>query len=140
MSDDIKSVGPLRSDNENWFRENFADEMYYDPSNEVSPFGNDDGSDALWLWTEGPRAGELTRESTLEDVLDIRIEVDEWLRQMDTDQAAQVVGAGFTLLRLTGQLDTTGRALIERAFAVYEIRFDSPRELAVMRRDIASAL
>ena len=54
------------------------------------------------------------------------------------DAATVVVGAGFTLLRLTGQIDDEGRAAVLRALAALEAFHGEQPELSRMRDDLES--
>ena len=45
------------------FAEHFTDPLYVDQAEDFAPFGNDEGSDTLWVWTQ--RRSELTRCTTL---------------------------------------------------------------------------
>ena len=48
------------------------------------------------------------------------------------------IGAGFTLLRLTGRIDEDGRLQTLRALDVLIHRYDSPPQLVRQRRDLES--
>lgn len=54
----------------------------------------------------------------------------------DVDVATIVLGAGFTLLRLTGQIDPEGRSLVLAALDVLQDFYGPELELDVMRRDV----
>jgi hypothetical protein len=54
----------------------------------------------------------------------------------DVDVATIVLGAGFTLLRLTGQIDTEGRRLVLAALDVLQGFYGPRREIDLMRRDL----
>jgi uncharacterized protein YfeS len=105
------------------FSTHFDDPIYDDPALETAPFGSDEGSDMLWEW--GQRRDELTRDSTIADVM----ETDAWtldalVERMSgidhLDQASIVRGAAFTLLRLVGHLSDQDRETAVRCID-YEI-------------------
>ncbi|MDF2143788.1 hypothetical protein [Knoellia sp. p5-6-4] len=54
------------------------------------------------------------------------------------DAATITIGAGFTLLRLTGRIDEDGRLQTLRALDVLIHRYDSPPQLVRQRRDLES--
>jgi hypothetical protein len=54
----------------------------------------------------------------------------------EVDVATIVLGAGFTLLRLTGHIDSEGRGLVLAALRVLEDFYGPQREFDVMRRDV----
>jgi uncharacterized protein YfeS len=130
------------------FVAHFTDPVYSDEGGEFAPFGTDEGWDLLYTWAErrdelGPRTTvmELIEGSGLGDVvaeLD-RPEPPGVPRPGgQVDAATITVGAGFTLLRLTGRIDDTGRAMTMKALDILIARFDSPPELVRQRADLAS--
>jgi hypothetical protein len=54
------------------------------------------------------------------------------------DAATITIGAGFTLLRLTGRIDEEGRHQMLKAIDVLMHRYDSPEELVRQRTDLQS--
>lgn len=54
------------------------------------------------------------------------------------DAATITIGAGFTLLRLTGHIDEAGRKLTLKAIDVLIRRYDSPPELLRQKADLQS--
>lgn len=52
------------------------------------------------------------------------------------EAATIVVGAGFTLLRLTGRIDDAGRRQTLKALNVLINRYDAPVELLKQRADL----
>jgi len=54
------------------------------------------------------------------------------------DAATIVIGAGFTLLRLTGHIDDEGKLLTLKALDVLIARYDSPPQLLRQRTDLQS--
>jgi len=87
------------------FAAHFTDPIYDEVSDETAPFGSDEGADTLAIWDE--RRDELGSRSTVADVLEG--DPQEYLRSNTLDDAIAVQSAGFTLLRLTGQIDADGR-------------------------------
>lgn len=148
------------------FTEHFTDPIYDDPAEEFAPFGSDEGADILAEWAE--RADELGSDSVLRDVLRDAFEdsadLQDFLDSLtsaskevaaapagptraglripepggDVDVATIVLGAGFTLLRLTGQIDGEGRQLVFASLDVLQNFYGLEREFEVMRRDLES--
>ncbi len=126
------------------FTDHFTSPIYDDPAGEFAPFGTDEGADLLADWAA--RTDELGPTSTVRDLLADGLEdpadVDGMLAQLDdedgVDAATVVVGAGFTLLRLTGQIDDEGRAAVLRALAALESFYGEQPELNRMRDDLES--
>lgn len=54
------------------------------------------------------------------------------------EAATLTIGAGFTLLRLTGHIDDAGRRQTLKALDVLIRRYDSPQELVRQRTDLES--
>ena len=54
------------------------------------------------------------------------------------DAATITIGAGFTLLRLTGRIDEEGRRQTLKALDVLIRRYDSPQELMRQQADLES--
>lgn len=139
------------------FRTHFTDPLYDDPEGEFAPFGTDEGFDMLHEWAE--RRGELASTSTLSQLLE-ESGFDGVEQQLDVpepaglgrehgpakipvpggqiDAATIVIGAGFTLLRLTGNLDEQGKRLTLKALEVLIDFYDSPAELLHQREDLSS--
>jgi len=90
------------------FTDHFTSPIYDDAGDEFAPFGTDEGADLLADWAA--RTDELGPTTTVRDLLadglDDPADVDGMLAELDdedgVDAATVVVGAGFTLLRLTG--------------------------------------
>jgi len=126
------------------FTEHFTSPIYDDPAGEFAPFGNDDGADLLADWAV--RTDELGPTSTVRDLLadgfDDPVAVDGMFAELDDedgiDTAFIVVGAGFTLLRLTGQIDDEGRTGVLRALLALETSYGEQPELTRMRDDLES--
>jgi uncharacterized protein YfeS len=126
------------------FTDHFTSPIYDDPAGEFTPFGTDEGADLLAEWAA--RTDELGPTSTVRDLLadasDDPADVDVLLAEIDeedgVDAATTVVGAGFTLLRLTGQIDDEGRAVVLRALAALESFYGEQPELSRMRDDLES--
>ncbi|QGF23607.1 hypothetical protein [Raineyella fluvialis] len=129
------------------FRAHFADSVYEDPEGEFAPFGTDEGADLLAEWSE--RVEELTDDMTVADLL-AESGFEGVLEDLDLpdsgaavpepggpiDAATIVVGAAFTLLRLSGRIDTDGRAAALRGLAVLEAAYGEVPELARQRIDL----
>ncbi|RKT79478.1 hypothetical protein DFJ68_2951 [Terracoccus luteus] len=132
------------------FAAHFTDPLYDDPAGEFAPFGSDEGADLLAEWSDRP--GDLREDSTLRRLLAEAFtdpsDLDDVLGGLarptdddagdDVDTATMVVGAGFTLLRLTGQVDDEGRELVLAGLRVLTDVYGAHREFEVMRRDLES--
>ena len=126
------------------FTHHFTSPIYDDPTGEFAPLGNDEGADILADWAG--RTDELGPTSTVRDLLadglDDPGDVDALLAELDDedgiDTAFIVVGAGFTLLRLTGQIDDEGRTAVLRALVALETSYGEQPELTRMRDDLES--
>jgi uncharacterized protein YfeS len=130
------------------FTDHFTSPIYDDPGDEFAPFGSDEGAELLADWAA--RTDELGPTTTvrdlladsLDDGLDDTDDVDALLDALDdedgVDAATIVVGAGFTLLRLTGQIDDEGRAAVLRALAALEAFHGEQPQLSRMRDDLES--
>lgn len=127
------------------FDAHFTDPLYEDEADELAPFGSDEGWDLVHGW--GGRRAELSASSTVRDLL----EDDEMgfaLDELDApaepspvpepggrvDASVIVVGAGFTLMRLTGQIDDEGRELV--LAALRNLADEYPDE-ATLERQVA---
>jgi len=126
------------------FTDHFTSPIYDDAGDEFAPFGTDEGADLLADWAA--RTDELGPTTTVRDLLadglDDPADVDGMLAELDdedgVDAATVVVGAGFTLLRLTGQIDDEGRAAVLRALAALEAFHGEQPQLSRMRDDLES--
>lgn len=109
----VHDAGAADEDDEDWsegftapaFAAHFTDPIYRDVGLETAPFGSDEGADMLAIWDE--RRDELRPDSTVADVLEG--DPEEYLSHQEVDSAVAVQSAGFTLLRLTGQIDAAGK-------------------------------
>jgi uncharacterized protein YfeS len=121
------------------FRAHFTDPVYDDAGADSGPFGNDEGWDLVMEW--GDRRDELGPDSTLATVLetdDVR-EVAGPMEGIDGLETAQfIVGAAFTLLRLTGQLREDDRALALEALDFLIDTGGTESELLVQRDDLTA--
>ena len=130
------------------FTSHFTDPVYEDPAGEFAPFGTDEGWDLLHEWAD--RRSELNTSSTVSQLLE-ESGFGEMEHQLDVpetagipvpggqvDAATMVIGAGFTLLRLTGHVDEQGKRLTLKALNVLIDRYDSPSELLRQRADLES--
>ena len=128
------------------FTDHFTSPVYDDAGDEFAPFGSDEGAELLADWAA--RTDELGPTTTVRDLLADSFEdpadVDGLIAEIDdedgVDAATTVVGAGFTLLRLTGQIDDEGRAVVLRALAALESFYGEQPELTRMRDDLESFL
>lgn len=122
------------------FAAHFRDPIYDDPADDFAPFGNDEGWDLL---AEGvQRIDELDSTSTLQQI------APEWfedgtpapsdLNEDDVDLNDIVIGAGFTLLRLTGQIREADRALVLRALDVRDLTYGRDPKTERLRSDLRS--
>lgn len=130
------------------FAAHFTDPIYDDPAHELAPFGSDEGWDLLYEWAE--QRDQLTADTTVADLIgasgfaDIvaELEVEEGpgipAPGGQVDAATITIGAGFTLLRLTGHIDDEGRQHTLRALDILIDRYGSPPELLQQRADLQS--
>ena len=125
------------------FSAHFTDPMYDDPGDEFAPFGSDEGADDLTEWSE--RLDELDDSTTvrflLEDGFDDPTDVDGFITELtdedeSVDAAVITVGAGFTLLRLTGHIDEEGRALVLTALGRLQAFYGEQSQFTRMRADL----
>jgi uncharacterized protein YfeS len=122
------------------FAEHFTDPLYVDQAEEFAPFGSDEGSDTLAIWTD--RRTELTKCTTLRWMFEQDDEADalDDPASNGPDVDGFIIGAGFTLILFTGHIDTEGKQLVldalQRTYSYYaKVK---PREPAVMIRDLKS--
>jgi len=130
------------------FAAHFTDPLYDDPASELAPFGNDEGWEILYEWDE--RRDELTPETTVADLIvgsgfaelvsSAGVDPGEGVPEAGglLDAATIVVGAGFTLLRLSGHIDDEGKRETLRALDILMDFYGSPPELVVQRDDLRS--
>jgi hypothetical protein len=123
------------------FAAHFTDPVYEDPAGEFAPFGTDEGADVLAEWAT--RRSELSQSTTLRDLLAEDFDdVDEFLvaqqDEVDVGLDAAVIGAGFTLLRLTGQIDVEGRLILAGALGRTVAFYGAQPELGQMQEDLAT--
>jgi uncharacterized protein YfeS len=120
------------------FAAHFRDPIYDEEGDDLAPFGSDEGWDLLAGW--GKRTDELSSTSTLAQIVPEEFEkravVPADLNENDVDLVGTVIGAGFTLLRLTGQIDEPGRALLFRALDIREQVEGQRAETDRMRADL----
>lgn len=115
------------------FAAHFTDPVYEDVSNDLTPFGSDEGSDMLAEWDQ--RRDELGTLSTVADVLGN----DPFEHQSSDDiySLMEVQAAGFTLLRLTGQIDPDGkRATLKAIDSLITAWHGEAPELLRQRHDL----
>jgi uncharacterized protein YfeS len=123
------------------FRAHFTDPVYDDQGADLGPFGNDEGWDLVMEW--GDRRDDLSPDSTLATVLgtDDVLACAGPMEGVDGIETAQfLVGAAFTLLRLTGRLaeDDRAIALLAVGFLIEAVGPEREPELLVQRDDLVS--
>ncbi|MFI6427768.1 hypothetical protein [Promicromonospora sp. NPDC050880] len=120
------------------FAAHFRDPIYDDEGDDFAPFGNDEGWDLVFLTAR--RADELDGSTTVAQIdpewLGDEAEVAAGLDEGDVDMVDVVIGAGFTLLRLTGQIDDLGRALVLRALDTRDRVYGRQPQTERMRADL----
>lgn len=89
----------------------FPDQLYEDQSDALTPFGSDEGWDAVAELVEDflPLDDDAALRDLADDVLELEDEefdATDLQRTRDTDPA--LIGIGFAILRLTGRLDEEG--------------------------------
>lgn len=113
----------------------------YDPSDSSAydwpPFGTDEGSDELNEWAG--RIDELAQNATVRYMLGGANEttVDGGSADELSDAHEALIGIGFTLLGLTGQIDDEGRQWVKNALERQQQRAERP-EYLTMLTDICS--
>lgn len=130
------------------FLAHFTDPMYAEPTSEFAPFASDEGWDMLHEWAEqretldaSTRVADIIEGSGFAELVSSA--------GFDTgggvpepgglvDAATIVVGAGFTLLRLTGHIDDEGKRETLRALDILIDHYDAPSELVRQRDDLRS--
>lgn len=126
------------------FAAHFTGGLYEDYDEEFAPFGSDEGFDMLAIWAE--RQDELSGGSTVRDVYEDFLEdpgaFDAFLaepgRGDGVDEATITVGAGFTLLRLTGAIDSEGERAVLTALDRLERYYGDTPQFRTMRKDLTS--
>lgn len=121
------------------FRAHFTDPVYDDPGADLGPFGNDEGWELVMDW--GERRDELGPDSTLATVLetdDVRHAAGPMQGADGIETAMFIVGAAFTLLRLTGRLADEDRALALEALDFHIEAVGAERELVVQRDGLSA--
>lgn len=140
------------------FADHFSADVYSDLGAQFGPFGSEEGYDMLSEWSG--RNFELSPSSTVRDLLagaqeDAVAEDtdDEDTGSVDSvffdvlgntadpaddvvDEATIVLGAGFTLLRLTGHIDAEGEQVTLEALDAVESFYGSQPEFDQMRQDL----
>lgn len=123
------------------FADHFTDPLYDDPSEELAPFGSDEGADMLAEWAD--RRSELGASTTVRMLLADGVDdVDQLVAELEVEPDAGVdsiiIGAGFTLLRLCGHIDAEGRDLVNGALRRTIATYGPQPELLLMQSDLAS--
>ncbi|MFD7022485.1 hypothetical protein [Promicromonospora sukumoe] len=120
------------------FAAHFRDPIYDDEGDDFAPFGNDEGWDTLV--GAAKRVDELHGGTTLAQIepewFDDKAAVAAGIDEDDVDMIDAVIGAGFTLLRLTGQIDEFGRGLLLRALDARDRVYDPQPQTERMRADL----
>ncbi|STD13742.1 Uncharacterised protein [Dermatophilus congolensis] len=121
------------------FAAHFTDDIYDNVDDAYAPFGSPEGEDLLRTW--GQRRSELEDGALIEDLVEAfgddlgdRIGEDE----ESTDLETLVVAAGFTILRLVGEIDEQDRQYVLRALAHLEEVFGEQPEFDTMNEDLSS--
>ena len=132
--DEVFDLGPKHPE----FAAHFRDPIYDDPADGFAPFGNDEGWDLLADCVK--RIDELDGDSTLKQIAPEWFEdgtlVPSDLNEDDVDLNDIVIGAGFTLLRLTGQIGEADRALVLRALDIRDRTYGQQPETQQLRTDL----
>ncbi len=122
-----------------WFTGHFTHPLYTDEAAELGPFGNDTGADFLSEWED--RASTLRSSTTVRDLIAKTIsgDVDSFLAEGERDDITELdellVAAGFTLLRLTRQIDPEGLDWTRTALSRTRERYASV-EAGIMLSDL----
>ncbi|SDD91111.1 hypothetical protein [Auraticoccus monumenti] len=123
-----------------WFTGHFTHPLYTDEAAELGPFGNDTGADFFSEWEE--RGYALRSSTTVRYLLAKTVDgdVDAFLaegEQGDIEELDEVlIAAGFTLLRLTRQIDSEGLSWTRAALSRARERYGSV-EADIMLSDLA---
>lgn len=128
------------------FQRHFTDPVYDDPAGEFAPFGTDEGADLMDEWADRRdeiadfTVADLLGESGFEGALD-DLDLPDGGEDVPEpggpiDAATIVVGAAFTLLRLTGRIDPAGREAALRALGVLEGAYGPMPELERQHADL----
>lgn len=121
------------------FAAHFTDDLYDNTDDVYAPFGSVESEELLRECAE--KRDELEDGAVITDIVEAfgddlgdRIGMDE----EETDLESLVVGAGFTLLRLTGQIDEQDRQYVLRALRHLEQVYGEQSEIDTMTEDLAS--
>lgn len=99
------------------FQAKFTHPVYADPYSEFGIFGSDEAADVFSEWSS--RRKDLGPNSTVQQVLSIVQGVSE----LGVEADPWIIGAGYTLLWLTGQIDKDGKTIVLGALARERDRF-----------------
>jgi hypothetical protein len=124
------------------FSNHFSAPIYEDAAGEFAPFGTDEGWDTLHSVAQN--RDQLPDNATVRDVLalagfpdaggwDERPNGEEWY-----EDATMIAASAFSLLRLTGQIDDTGRHQALEALDILIDFFGDQPELQQQRVDLDS--
>jgi uncharacterized protein YfeS len=122
------------------FTRHFLAPIYEDQDGEFAPFGSDEGWDILHLAAKN--RNELTSGVTVADLLEFvdAAESGGWGESPTAEEwyedATFVAAAAFTLLRLTGQIDETGRVRALEALDILIDFFGDQPELEQQKKDL----
>ena len=121
------------------FAAHFEDDLYDNVDDAYAPFGNAEGEELLRDW--GDRLDELAESALMTDIvptfgddLGTRIGQDDESADLET----LVLAAGFTLLRLQGEIDEQDRQYVLRALTHLELVYGEQPEFDTMREDLES--
>lgn len=114
-----------------WLAETLDLALYFDNSDDLAPFGSDEGADLLADWTQ--RRRELEDSPTLQNVLEMdAADIEQILNEPNSvDGPNLVVSGAFVLLWLTGTIDERGLAWARNAA---KRRIDMFGEHPILRR------
>ncbi|MFD6445081.1 hypothetical protein ACFWEJ_08260 [Promicromonospora sp. NPDC060204] len=135
-ADDDEDLGPKHPA----FAAHFRDLIYDDQGDDFAPFGNDEGWDTVV--EAAKRIDELDGSTTLAQIdpewFEDEAAVVAGLGEDDVDMVDFTIGAGFALLRLTGQIDDVGRSWVLRALDARDRVYGPQPQTERMRADLLS--
>lgn len=121
------------------FAGHFTDDLYDDVDNVYAPFGTAEGEELLREWAGS--VDEIEDGALIEDIVaEFGDDLGDRIGESDDDTRLEslVVAAGFTLLRLAGQIDEQDRHYVLRSLDHLEEVFGERKEFDTMREDLAS--
>ncbi|MFI2366701.1 hypothetical protein [Promicromonospora sp. NPDC019610] len=122
------------------FAAHFRDPIYDDQGDDFAPFGNNEGWDTVV--EAAKRIDELDGSTTLAQIdpewFEDEAAVVAGLHDDDVDMVDFTIGAGFALLRLTGQIDDVGRGWVLQALDARDRVYGPQPQTERMRADLLS--